>query len=365
VVVVVRRKVITTIVTSLVVLLGITNILPLGTETEIQASGEWDNFDVRTEEPDDITVESMKKVFKKKGKEDSPFYDNMEFIFEQGEEYGLNVPYIVALMAKESGWGLSSLANGLYGYGGIKRQEGKDSSHGRDQSYEGEEDGINAVFELIHRYTTGKINGEELTEIEEIRKVYCPDSDGCIGGYTDSVGNIMEEFGQSPDGGSKKDKVDKSESEYKTDESDYANAKGAELFVKREVGKSGTGIDTKRSMLGGDVYLAILNTNNFIVQMGMYVGVILVGLLLLFTSASLVGYLVISNKGARVETVGAFEKVTGTSLARNRETMVTLIKRWAIVILIIVLFLTGAYVWVMEFVLTMLERFIDYIIKWD
>src|SRR5699024_7503964 len=217
------KKVMTVFVIGLLILLGAINVETI----QVQAAGEWDNFDVRTKESKDVTVDSMKKRFKELGKEDSPFYKNMEYIFQQGDEYGLNVAYIVALMAKESGWGLSPLAKELHGYGGIKKQGGKESTHDRDQSFKDEKDGINAVFELIHRYTTGKIRKDNLTGMEEIREVYCPDSDGCISGYTDSVGSIMEGFGQDPGESGMKKKVSKSESEYKTNESDYVGAKGA------------------------------------------------------------------------------------------------------------------------------------------
>jgi len=192
--------------------------------------------------------------------------------------------------------------------------------------------------------------------------------------YGNDVMGFMEDYGfdfkkgkssKEFKGSGKSKKKDKKKSKTESKSEVNRHPEGYKYFKTREVGKDGTGVDTKRSILGGDVFLAILNTNNFIIQMGMYAGVILVGLLLLFTSASLVGYLVISNNGASNNTMRGFEKVTGTSLARSRETMFTLVKRWAIVLVIIAVFLTGAYVWVMEFVLTMLERFIDYIIKWD
>src|SRR5699024_3853835 len=149
--------------------------------------------------------------------------------------------------------------------------------------------------------------------------------------------------------GKEKKKSDDKDSETEKKGEVSKRPEGSVYFETREAGKNGTGLDKKGDMLGGDVFLGILNVNNFIVQMSLYAGVILVGFLLLFTSVSLVGYLVISNNGASNSVMNGFEKVTGTSLARSRETMFKLIKRWAVVLLIIVIFLTGTYAWVMEF----------------
>src|SRR5699024_11326325 len=114
-----------------------------------------------------------------------------------------NPTYVIALMALESDWGMSRQAQDHYNYGGIKDVSGDtDDPNGRDASFNDKEDedktgeqvGIRAVYELLHIYITEGINGsDKLKTIEDIREVYCVDSDGCKRNYVNEVGAVMYE----------------------------------------------------------------------------------------------------------------------------------------------------------------------------
>src|SRR5699024_1386643 len=292
----------------LIAIISIMVLFPLQISAEeIETDGggggsDWKSFDVRTKLSEDVTVESAKKRLKKLGKEDSPFYKEMDYIFDTGEEFGINPTYVIALMALESDWGMSRQAQDHYNYGGIKDVSGDtDDPNGRDASFNdkgdeddtGEQVGIRAVYELLHIYITEGINGSgKLQTIEEIRGVYCPDSDGCNPNYASEVGAIMNGFGQGSGedgklkakGGKGKDKEGEEDIELKTGVDEIVRAKGAEDFVDREVAKDATGVDDKSNFIGGDLFLVIQNANSNVLTFLGYLGMALVAFLLLFTS---------------------------------------------------------------------------------
>src|SRR5699024_1132263 len=72
----------------------------------------------------------------------------------------------------------------------------------------------------------------------------------------------------------------------------------AEDFVDIEVVKDAIGVDDKSNFIGGDLFLIIQNANSNLLTFLGYLGMALVALLLLFTSISVAGYLVISSNGA-------------------------------------------------------------------
>src|SRR5699024_1959348 len=337
---------------------------------EIETDGggggsDWKSFDVRTKLSEDVTVESAKKRLKKLGKEDSPFYKEMDYIFDTGEEFGINPTYVIALMALESDWGMSRQAQDHYNYGGIKDVSGDtDDPNGRDASFNDKEDedktgeqvGIRAVYELLHIYITEGINGsDKLKTIEDIREVYCPDSDGCNPNYASEVGAIMNGLGQSS-GEDGKDDIG-----FETGVDEIVRAKGAEDFVDREVAKDATGVDDKSNFIGGDLFLVIQNANSKVMMFFGYLGMALVAFLLLFTSISVVGYLVITNNGASSGVMEGFQKVTRVELTRNKSNLMKLMGRWFIVVFFIVLFLTGLYAPIISALLGVLEYVIDFI----
>ena len=367
----------------LIAIISIMVLFPLQISAEeIETDGggggsDWKSFDVRTKLSEDVTVESAKKRLKKLGKEDSPFYKEMDYIFDTGEEFGINPTYVIALMALESDWGMSRQAQDHYNYGGIKDVSGDtDDPNGRDASFNDKEDedktgeqvGIRAVYELLHIYITEGINGsDKLKTIEDIREVYCPDSDGCNPNYASEVGAIMNGFGQSSgeDGKLKaksgKGKDGKDDIEFETGVDEIVRAKGAEDFVDREVAKDATGVDDKSNFIGGDLFLVIQNANSKVMMFFGYLGMALVAFLLLFTSISVVGYLVITNNGASSGVMEGFQKVTRVELTRNKSNLMKLMGRWFIVVFFIVLFLTGLYAPIISALLGVLEYVIDFI----
>src|SRR5699024_5956322 len=367
----------------LIAIISIMVLFPLQISAEeIETDGggggsDWKSFDVRTKLSEDVTVESAKKRLKKLGKEDSPFYKEMDYIFDTGEEFGINPTYVLALMALESDWGMSRQAQDHYNYGGIKDVSGDtDDPNGRDASFNDKEDedktgeqvGIRAVYELLHIYITEGINGsDKLKTIEDIREVYCPDSDGCNPNYASEVGAIMNGFGQSSgeDGKLKaksgKGKDGKDDIEFETGVDEIVRAKGAEDFVDREVAKDATGVDDKSNFIGGDLFLVIQNANSKVMMFFGYLGMALVAFLLLFTSISVVGYLVITNNGASSGVMEGFQKVTRVELTRDKSNLMKLMGRWLIVVFFIVLFLTGLYAPIISALLGVLEYVIDFI----
>src|SRR5699024_10981195 len=98
--------------------------------------------------------------------------------------------------------------------------------------------------------------------------------------------------------GKRKDKEGEEDIELKTGVDEIVRAKGAEDFVDREVAKDATGVDDKSNFIGGDLFLVIQNANSKVMMFFVYLGMALVAFLLLFTSISVVGYLVRRNKRA-------------------------------------------------------------------
>jgi len=315
------------------------------------------DYDVRSELTEGVTPETAIERLEKLNYGHSPFVEHMDFIFEESLKRGINPTYMLGIMSLESTYGTSSYAKANNNFGGI----GGDNAHQFDKP----EDGLLAGIELIEEYITKGKNGEPpMHTIGEIKKVYCPASDGCNPKYVSEVMSIMKGFGQDieDEGAIMKGDSSESKKDKKNDgDDDNKTAKGAKDFKERDYADGDLGVRNTNNFIGGDLFLVIQNSSNNVMKVLMYVGVFLVGVLLLFTSTSVVSYLVLSTYGGSSETIGKFEKVTGTSLVREKKTMNQLMGRWVIVMVIVTIFLTGMYAYIMTGILSFLESITDFI----
>src|SRR5699024_6662859 len=129
----------------------------------------------------------------------------------------------------------------------------------------------------------------------------------------------------------------------------------------REVAKEVTGVDDKSNFIGVDLFLVIQNANSKVMMFFGYLGMAVVAFLLLFTSISVVGYLVITNNGASSGVMEGFQKVTRVELTRKKSNLMKLMERGLIVVCCIVLFVTGLSTSIISALLGVLEYVIDFI----
>lgn len=175
----------------------VSNVQGVNAEYSIE---DWWDFDVRTKLSPGVTPERVKKRFEKYGREHSPLYQNMEWIFEESEKYGINAAYIVAKLIRESTWGLDSNTLKHNNFGGIG---GSNSA----RTFESPRAGITANILILKGYVdkgvaTDKTElGVPLRTIREILPPYCNVDDGCDHkAYVEHFMIMMKSFGQTPTG---------------------------------------------------------------------------------------------------------------------------------------------------------------------
>lgn len=344
----------------IVVILGVVFVYITFTGDAVKASSKWENFDVRTEIPEGITADKVQERFRQLGHQDSAYYSEIDFIFEEGKRYGINPVFIIAKMNMESGWGKSSLARSNYNFGGIRTSENFSNAKG----------GISKQYDLIDKYMKGKIHpqGKKLLTFKDILNVYCPESDGCNhSNYIASVGSMMENFGQSYDGtlmsGTASDGELEATQKEITDRDGRPIPLGTEIYEMRPVVFNSIGVKTGDERLGQEKVNWFNNFSETSMQWLLRIGWVLSFGLMLYISMYIMAY-VVMPRGTWYEKFFSTQMIeAGEDVAvQGFKGVVEMLKRGVIALGLMFLFGTGLYIPIMSFILTGLEKLTRWII---
>lgn len=358
-----NNKIIKNIILSVTIfLVFVTSIVTLPTKSF--AENHWENFDVRTKMPSNVTEESIKKVFKEKGHSDSPFYTRIDFILKESKKNGLNPLYILGVMNKESGWGKSKKARNMYAYGGIKNPGGNSG----DQSFQNEEDGILGVIYLIRKYVDEGIvastnpDGKPMRTVKEIGKTYCPSSDGCDEKkYWRDIGWFLEQFGQTMDGSlmSPSNSMDEANDKAK----DIKDGDGRSiywdiLYIEHNLA---TNVQLGPSVgdvpVGNEVGSFIFTESTKVQKLLTTIGVILSSIFFVYSSTGLVIYLVGTgtiNSGKYGEKL---ESILGIPSVKTTDNTKKIMGKFIISLGVVLVFLLGIHVTIMAGIYRIINNF--------
>ncbi len=114
-------------------------------------------------------------------------YEATDEIINVAQLYNIPVPFFVAIIAHETGWGSSMLYTEHNNPGGIKANERTPDNYGEFASYATIEDGLlDKAWLFTHYYFE-----RGLTTLTDIQPVYCPSDDAGCENWVMSVYSIM------------------------------------------------------------------------------------------------------------------------------------------------------------------------------
>lgn len=335
---------------------------------EVHAGKGWGEFDIRTESGEGATVEKAKEMYEGYGYTNTHIYKNMDLIYDKAEEYGINPAYVVSVMTKESRWGLDYKAQQYYNFGGIKQFRDKtDIPNGRDQSFESAEDGILGVIKLLRKYAYKGItvstnpDGSPLTKVKDVGQTYCPSSDGCDEAkYITDVGATMENLGQSQDGKLlKKGEIDeKTEKEDEVKDAEGNTVDIDDLYMEKNLAEDrGVGINSGNTPLGADLSNWAFTISKDVSKKLLYVGWFLSAVLILYMSVATMTYVMVTQGKSDGSLFNKMTKIDGV----GNEALKKLVVRWIGVIILVMLFSTGLYGYIIIIIFEFLEKLLSLI----
>ena len=153
------------------------------------------NFNMKLNEPSELSLEQFKKIFNNESKDTNKiFYNNAQYFYYAEKQYNINGVFLAAVAIHESGWGSSTISvnkNNLFGYGAYDSSPYESSYQFSDYS-----EGIDLLARVFVKYYLNpagtKIYNDNVATgtyyngatVSGVNKKYATDNNWANGVYT-------------------------------------------------------------------------------------------------------------------------------------------------------------------------------------